>query len=282
VSGTSGIQWTEATWNCITGCTPISAGCDNCYAARETSGRLSSNPRYNGLAVNGAFTGEVRCHEDLLDRPLTWGSGRRVFVNSMSDCFHAAVPTDFLARMWAVMGIGHRHQYQVLTKRPRAAARVLSSYGFQARVLYHTDNHPQADASIWADTYPLPNVWVGASVEHAKTLGRITALRDVPAALRFLSIEPLIGPLPDLRPHLDGIDWVIVGGESGARARPMDPQWAMDILDACRATGTAFFWKQAGAVLARAWGMTDRAGHALDEVPVQALRVRDYPALVTA
>jgi protein gp37 len=249
----TGIEWTEATWNPVVGCTHISPGCDHCYAAREASGRLRGIPVYAGLAVGGRFTGEVRCLPERLDQPLRWRKPRRIFVNSMSDLFHQDVPADFICQVWEVMGQATQHTFQVLTKRPQRMAPMLAL------------NVPD----------PWPNVWAGTSIESDRYTFRASYLRDTPAAKRWLSIEPLIGPLPSL--DLTGIDWVVVGGESGPGARPMDLDWARWIRDHCESAGVPFFMKQLGAVVARENGMSDQAGHLITEFPSD-LAIREYPA----
>ena len=227
MSAASSIEWTEATWNPVTGCTKVSAGCANCYAERMAL-RLQAmgQPNYaDGFAV--------RTHKRMLELPLTWKRPQVVFVNSMSDLFHEAVPFEFIERVFNVMRCADRHTFQVLTKRS-ARLRELA---------------PFLD---WAD-----NVWMGVSVEDANVLRRVGDLRatDGPA-LKFLSLEPLLGPLPGLT--LDGIDWVIAGGESGPGARPLEPGWARDVRDACTRACVPFFFKQ--------WGGTrkKRAGRTLD------------------
>lgn len=225
----SSIEWTDLTWNPVVGCSIESAGCTNCYAMRMAA-RLEAMgmPKYAGLTKRtkrGAVWNDlVRCDEASLEIPLTWKRARRVFVNSMSDLFHADVPEQFVARIWNVMRCTPQHQYQILTKRPERMADLL------ARI---------------APT-PLANVWLGTSVEGPLVVDRIDHLRRVPAAIRFISFEPLIGPIPDLQ--LFGIDWAIVGGESGPRARPMLEAWVDPIFDACLASGTEFFFKQWGGV----------------------------------
>jgi protein gp37 len=222
----STIEWTQATWNPVTGCTKISAGCANCYAERMAR-RLKAmgQPNYrDGFAV--------RTHEHMLELPLTWRQPREVFVNSMSDLFHEAVPFEFIARVFDVMRAAHQHTFQVLTKRS-ARLRDLAAF------------------LDWPD-----NVWMGVSVEHARTMSRVTDLcvADGPV-VRFLSCEPLLGPLPRL--DLTEIDWVIVGGESGPRARRMEEEWVLPIRDACLGAAVPFFFKQ--------WGGTrkKRAGRLL-------------------
>ena len=211
------IEWTDATWNPVTGCHKISPGCKHCYAERMSK-RLhaAGMPKYrNGFAV-------VTTHPDALDIPLRWRKPRAIFVNSMSDLFHDAVPDHFIRRVFAVMTQAHWHRYQVLTKRPE-------------RLLALNETLP------WP-----PQVWLGVSVESDRYVGRIDLLRQTDAAVKFLSLEPLLGPLPGL--NLDGIDWVIVGGESGPGARPMAREWAADIRDQCFAAGVPFHFKQWGGV----------------------------------
>lgn len=210
----SDIEWTEATWNPVTGCTKVSAGCANCYAermARRLQAMGQSNYR-NGF--------EVTTHEHMLDAPLSWTRPRTVFVNSMSDLFHRDVPERFIGRVFDIMRRATQHTFQILTKRAERMARL-------------------APCLNWT-----PNIWAGVTVENADCAGRIESLRQVPAHVRFLSIEPLLGPLREL--DLTGIHWVIVGGESGPGARPIEEEWVTDILDQCRTAGVPFFFKQWG------------------------------------
>lgn len=224
MSDQSRIEWTEATWNPVVGCSRVSAGCDHCYAIRMT-GRLQAMgvTGYEGLVADGDWTGEVRCLPERLDVPRYWRKPRRIFVNSMSDLFHPGVPTSFIEQVWDMMASTPQHTYQVLTKRP---ARMAALFG---------DDSPRE---------PLPNVWLGTSVEAAYQTWRIGKLRDTVAAMRFVSLEPLIGPIPAL--NLDGIGWVIVGGESGPGARRMRVEWVQEIRDQCVAAGVPFFFKQWG------------------------------------
>ncbi len=212
----SNIEWTEMTWNPVTGCTKVSQGCKHCYAERMAK-RLHAMG--SGRYLNGF---RVTLHTDLLDAPRRWRQSRTVFVNSMSDLFHEEIPDNYIARVFATMRECPQHTFQVLTKRGERLAEL-------------------GQRLDWPR-----NVWMGVSVEDARVVSRIEALRSVPAALRFLSLEPLIGPLDAL--PLGGIDWVIVGGESGPRARPMKPEWVQSILRQCRAAGVAFFFKQWGGV----------------------------------
>lgn len=222
----SKIEWTESTWNPLTGCTKISPGCKNCYAERMAK-------RLQAMGVEKYRDGfKLRLHEDVLDEPLTWTKPQMIFVNSMSDLFHKDVPLDFVLRIFDVMRRAHWHQFQVLTKR---AERLL-----------------ELDPAIdWPK-----NVWMGVSVENAAYMHRIDLLRGTHAAIKFLSLEPLLGPLPGM--DLTGIDWVIVGGESGPHARPIQPEWVRDIRDQCVRANVPFFFKQ--------WGGTNKkkAGRLLD------------------
>ena len=212
----SAIEWTESSWNPVTGCTKISAGCAHCYAERMAR-RLYAmgQPNYrNGF--------EVTCHPDTLELPLKWKKSQMIFVNSMSDLFHKAVPAEFIGEIFFTMNQARWHTFQILTKRADRLRQL-------------------APRLKWT-----PNVWMGVTVENSAHVDRIDRLREVPAAVRFLSLEPLLGPLPEL--DLTLIDWVIVGGESGPGARPMDPAWVLDLRDQCLNAGVAFFFKQWGGV----------------------------------
>lgn len=226
----SAIEWTQATWNPTTGCDRVSAGCDHCYAMTLAK-RLKAmgQPRYQADGdprTSGPGFG-VTCHPEALALPRTWRRPRLVFVNSMSDLFHARVPLEFIQDVFNVMLETPQHTYQLLTKRARRL-------------------HRLAPYLQWPE-----NVWMGVSVENSDTAGRIDDLRTVPAKVRFLSCEPLIGPLDALK--LDGISWVIVGGESGKGARPVKSEWVRSIKDQCEDAGVAFFFKQWG-------GRTPKAG----------------------
>ncbi len=212
----SSIEWTEATWNPVTGCTKISPGCAHCYAERM-AGRLKAmgQARYRD-----GF--KLTLQPDVVELPLRWKRPRVIFVNSMSDLFHKAVPDDFIAACFAVMESASQHTFQVLTKRPERAAEIASRLP-------------------WPD-----NVWMGTSVENADYADRIHSLTRIPAAVRFLSLEPLLGPIPRL--PLAGIHWVIVGGESGPKARPMESKWIFQIRDRCLRYQVPFFFKQWGGV----------------------------------
>jgi protein gp37 len=251
----SGIEWTDATWNPVVGCTPVSPGCLNCYAARLAL-RLASMPngvgqKYRGTAKraqNGrpVFTGLIRVDEHALLMPSRWRSPRRVFVNSMSDLFHEDVPREFIGRVFGVMQQNPQHTFQILTKRPERAAELAPSLHWPA------------------------NVWMGTSIESDRYYVRIDHLRSIPAAIRFLSCEPLLGPLKGL--PLTGIHWVIVGGESGPAARPMERHWVRDIKRQCRQYSAAFFFKQWGGTNKKRTGR-DLDGRTWDELPRVKLTV---------
>jgi protein gp37 len=241
----SSIEWTDWTWNPVAGCTVITAGCTNCYAMRMAA-RLAAMGRekYKGLTRKSGrrhvWTGTIRCDEQALEAPRMWRKPRRIFVNSMSDLFHENVPVSFIQKVWSVMQETPRHTYQILTKRPE-------------RMVKATRNLPI-----------LPNVWLGTSVEDDRVLQRIDALRQTPAAIRFISFEPLIGSVASA--DLSGIHWAIVGGESGPRARPMDAEWVNEIEAICRSAGTAFFFKQWGGANKKRAGRLFR-GMTVDEMP---------------
>ncbi len=242
------IEWTDATWNPVVGCTVMSPGCTNCYAMRMAA-RLEAMgmKKYAGLTRRSGdravWTGKIAVDRKALEAPLAWPRSRMVFVNSMADLFHENVPAAAISEVWDVMRRTPQHVFQVLTKRPDRMAELSTEMPF------------------------LPNVWLGTSIENSDYLWRLDALRQTKARIRFISFEPLLGPIADV--NLVEIDWAIVGGESGPRARPMAAQWVHGICDACRKSGTAFFFKQ--------WGGTNkkRAGRELDgriwdEYPVTA------------
>jgi protein gp37 len=227
----SAIEWTEATWNPVTGCDRVSAGCDHCYAL-TLAARLKAmgQPKYQhdgDPRTSGPGFG-VTMHPAELDVPRRWRRPRVIFVNSMSDLFHPQVAPDFVARVFEVMAATPQHTYQVLTKRPKRARQLLRG---------------------WT---PVPNVWLGVSIEDVRVVDRADVLREVPVAVRFLSLEPLLGPLPSL--DLSGIGWVIVGGESGPEYRPMRKEWVLDLRDRCQAAGVPFFFKQWGGPTPKSGG----------------------------
>lgn len=248
----TGIEWTDSTWGPTIGCDKVSPGCDHCYAIR-VGARLQSNAAYKGTIAGGDWTGRVNMVEDRLDQPLRWKRPRRIFVDSMSDLFHKDVTDTFIARVFAVMGLANHHTFQVLTKRPQRMANLLGTDEFQRawfeqrEAIGVTDRVQQManrEEISLAVRWPLPNVWLGTSIENDRYTFRARHLVATPAAVRFLSLEPLIGPLPSL--ELGGIDWVIVGGESGPGARPMHPQWVRGLRDRCVERKVPFLFKQWG------------------------------------
>ncbi|MGP4029174.1 DUF5131 family protein [Actinomadura sp. 3N407] len=252
MSAASRIEWTEASWNPTTGCDRVSAGCDNCYALTMAK-RLKAmgQPRYQADGdprTSGPGFG-LTLHPEALDQPYRWRKPRRVFVNSMSDLFHARVPVGFLTRVFEVMADNPRHTFQILTKRASRLPRI-------------------AHRLPWP-----PNVHLGVSVENAGQARRVEALRQVPAAVRWVSAEPLLGPLGAL--DLTGISWIVIGGESGPGARPMDPRWVRDLIGQARQSQAAPFVKQLGSVWARQAGADPKGGD-WRHWPAP-LRVREYP-----
>jgi protein gp37 len=237
MADSSSIEWTESTWNPVTGCTKLSPGCAHCYAERMAKRlRAMGQARYrNGFRLT--------VHPDALEIPLRWRRPRMIFVNSMSDLFHKDVPAEFIRQCFDVMARASQHTFQVLTKRPERAAQMTAELPWP------------------------PNVWMGTSVENAKYTHRIAALVRTKARVRFLSLEPLLGRIPRL--PLRGIHWVIVGGESGPKARPMEAPWVFQIRDRCVSEGVPFFFKQWGGVNKKTAGRT-LAGRTWDELPCLA------------
>lgn len=226
MASTTTIEWTDATWNPVTGCTKISAGCDNCYAERFSE-------RFRGTPGHPFETGfDLTLRPERVEQPLRWRHPRMIFVNSMSDLFHKGIPTSFISRICDTMEQAHWHTFQVLTKRSSLMRNFLKRRYGDGR----GPNH----------------MWFGVSVEDGGKLSRVRHLQETPAGVRFLSIEPLIGRIGKL--DLEGIDWVIVGGESGPRARPLDPDWVREIRDQCLAENVAFFFKQWGGLRPKAGG----------------------------
>ena len=247
----TGIEWTDATWNPVTGCTKVSAGCDHCYAETLARRRLRDiylrRPPVVNSAENRADPFAVRLWPERLDAPINWSEPRMVFVNSMSDLFHRDVPDEYVLRIFDVMLTADWHVYQVLTKRPARAAKFWEKY----------------HAHFGLSDVP-GHIWIGTSIENQDVDYRLRHLRMVSAEIRFLSCEPLLGPL---QLDLDGIDWVIVGGESGTQHRPMDPGWARSIRDQCVEADVPFFFKQVGGRTPKAGGrLLD--GRTWDELPV--------------
>ncbi len=235
----SSIEWTESTWNPVTGCTKISSGCKNCYAERMAR-------RLKAMGQQSYRNGfDLTLQEQALELPLRWRQPRTIFVNSMSDLFHHEVPFSYIQRVFEVMEKASWHRYQVLTKRAERLEQI-------------------APDLVWPQ-----NVWMGVSVEDERVRGRIEHLRRVPAVVRFLSIEPLLGPIPSL--DLSEIHWVIAGGESGPGCRPMQPDWVRSIRDQCEEQGVHFFFKQWGGVNKKALGR-ELDGKFHDAMPERTLR----------
>ena len=258
MSNRTGIEWTETTWNPTTGCDRVSPGCDNCYALTLAK-RLQAmgQPKYqnNGDPRTSGPGFGLTLHPDTLDAPYRWKAPKLIFVNSMSDLFHPKVPLDFIRQVFQVMTDTPRHTYQILTKRSQRLATLA----------------PELD---WPD-----NVWMGVSVENHRYAFRVDHLRTVPATIRFISAEPLLGPLPDL--DLSGIHWVIVGGESGHRSRPMKESWALDLRDQCATANVAFFFKQWGGPTPKSGGrQLEGAFH--DESPITSIHAQgSYTQMVS-
>ena len=249
MSDKTAIEWTDATWNPVTGCTKASAGCDHCYAETFAE-RWRGTP---GHYFENGF--DVQLRPDKLDQPLRWTKPRRIFVNSMSDLFHDQVPDEYIARVFAVMALAPQHTFQLLTKRHGRMRSLLRSNEFRGAVAREASDRAGEPPFEPCPTFhrvrsgwPLPNVWLGVSVENQQWADiRIPALIDTPAAVRFLSCEPLLGPVVLKGPSVGfGIDWVIVGGESGRGARPMHPDWARSLRDQCHTAGVPFLFKQWG------------------------------------
>lgn len=272
MSDKTGIEWTDATWNPVTGCAKVSAGCKHCYVLRDWP-RVSANPKT--VYYGREFT-DVRCHQERLDQPLRWQKPRMIFVNSMSDLFHESVPDAFIDQVFAVMALSPQHTFQVLTKRLERMREYANRYMDAATPLSAFAGWASDMANIFGgdDTdskyeelvdcgWPLPNVWIGVSVEdQASADERIPLLLQTPAAVRWISAEPLLGAV-DIRlwlgidrrsPSADwerggvnqGLDWVVAGGESGPHARPMHPDWAYGLRDQCAAANVPFLFKQWG------------------------------------
>lgn len=284
----TGISWTDHTWNFFRGCSKVSAGCDNCYAITVAHRYDYAGGPYEGLTKmqNGRpnWTGRVMTVPAHLDDPWRWPQPSLIFTNSMADVFHPAISDDDIAAMWAVMAAVPRHRYQVLTKRPERMQDMMYSPEFHRSVRqraeiainrrFHDLTRPASvkarhehQAALYAQPWPLPQVWLGVSAENQTTADqRLPILMETPAAVRFLSAEPLLGPI-ELTDYLypRGLDWVITGGESGPGYRAMDPAWARDVRDRCVAAGVAYYHKQGSGL----WSGRDRAldGRVWDEFP---------------
>ncbi len=256
MSQRSSIEWTETTWNPVLGCSKVSSGCTNCYAERmakrlasiaeasDTAGRSMGRTALYRRVVDerGRWNREILINSDALKDPYRWRTPRIVFVNSMSDLFHEKVPFSFIQQVFTVMSQNERHTFQILTKRPDRAAEL-------------------APQLVWS-----PNIWMGTSVEDRRVIERVETLKRIGAFVRFLSIEPLLGPLPVL--DLEEIHWVIVGGESGPNARPLKKEWVVSIRDNCLDAEVPFFFKQWGGFNKKATGR-DLDGRTWDEMPIR-------------
>lgn len=305
MSAISKIEWTDRTWNPVRGCSVVSPGCVNCYAMKQAH-RFSGDGRaYHGLTkqtkVGPQWTGKIRTVPDALDEPLSWRQPARVFVNSMSDLFHEGVPDEFIADVFCMMALSKKHTFQVLTKRPQRMREWVREHTSNHGKLIQTirlKNRPWVSAESWP--MPLPNVWLGVSCEDQQRADeRIPLLLQTPAAVRFVSAEPLLGPVdigcyidPDVDDPLPALDWVIVGGESGPGARPCHVEWVRSIVGQCQAANVATFVKQLGARvmepppgppapidrLVKGWRrlLTDSKGGDPSEWP-EDLRVREFP-----
>lgn len=241
MSDNSKIEWTDATWNPVTGCTKISPGCANCYA--ETFAE-----RFRGVPNHPYEQGfDLKLWTNRLELPLTWKKSKMIFVNSMSDLFHKDVPEEFIHKVFATMGSADWHTFQILTKRPERAAELSKHLAWK------------------------PNIWMGTSVESKDYTSRIDHLKNTDALIKFLSVEPLLGPIPSM--NLKGIDWVIVGGESGHRARKLEEAWVTEIRDQCRESGVLFFFKQWGGKNKKKAGRI-LEGRTWDERPLSKASVR--------
>lgn len=238
MASVSAIEWTDSTWNPVTGCSKISPGCKNCYAERMAK-RLKAMGQLN--YVNGF---ELAMHEEVLDQPLRWKKQQNIFVNSMSDLFHEKVPFSFIQKVFGVMHRAHWHRFQVLTKRTERLLEL-------------------SDKLHW--TF---NIWMGVSIENSSFMQRSDQLRKTRAAVKFVSFEPLLGPIGEL--NLDDIDWVIAGGESGPKARPLKAQWVVEIRDQCLLSNVPFFFKQWGGKNKKKSGRT-LEGRTWDEMPLRGL-----------
>jgi len=247
----SSIEWTEATWNPLAGCSMASPGCTNCYAMRMAS-RLQAMgmEKYSGTTRKSGgravWTGRVNFDQAALDQPFRWRRPQRIFVNSMSDLFQDPVPIEFIRNVWNVMQSAHWHVFQILTKRPERMGEILRGSNFPV----------------------LPNVWVGTSVESSAYLARIDSLRSTPAAVRFVSFEPLLASVG--KPDLREIHWAIVGGESGPGARPIKREWVREIHESCCEQSVAFFFKQWGGKRKKSTGRV-YAGRTWDEYPAASM-----------
>jgi len=298
-STSTSIEWCDATWNPLRGCSRVSEGCRNCYAARVASRFSGEGMPYEGLAHNGKWTGKVQLVEDALRLPLTWKKPKFIFVNSMSDLFHESVPDEWIDRILSVMVAAPQHTFQILTKRAERMRAYISEETRRRNFIagWFKGNHNRDATSLATELneWPIPNVWFGVSVEDEPTAGeRLPHLLRAPAAIRFVSYEPALAAV-DFAPYLPhwgpriGLDLIIFGGESGPGARPCNVAWARSVIAQCKAAGVACFVKQLGAKPTTdhrtrppgedwTWpdGLRDRKGGDMSEWP-EDLRVREFP-----
>lgn len=278
------ISWADATWNPYVGCSKVSEGCGtgagSCYAIGVCHRGLSDHHRGLTLVTDEGvdWNGEVhRAPDSIFYKPLRWKRPRRIFPTSLSDPFYERLTVEQIAEMFAVMVLARWHTFELLTKRSKRMCDVLSRADFWSRVHVLAMGIAEVHGVPPPDTVDMivpRNVWVGVSMELVKYRFRAEHLRRTPAAVRWISAEPLMGPLDGL--DLSGINWLVCGGQSGAGASRMDPQWALDLRDRCAAAGTAFHMKQTGTVLAREMGLKSTAGSDLDEWPAE-FQIREYP-----
>jgi len=280
------IEWTDASWNVVNGCSVVSPGCTNCYAMRLAGTRMRHHPTRQGLTVDSAagpvWNGQVRFIEQVLDQPLRWRTPRMIFVCAHGDLFHEAVPDEWIDRVFAVMALAPQHTFQVLTKRPERMRAYLGSKARTGdsdlcRAINRIPAHLGNRHGILV--LPLPNVWLGTSVEDQRRAEeRIPLLLDTPAAVRWISAEPLLAEV-NLEPWLDRLSWVVVGGESGPGARRFNIKWARVILENCRAYGVPAFMKQLGSNPRNGpyrERVLDPKGGDIAEFPAD-IRVREWP-----
>lgn len=288
------IEWTDSVWNPVRGCAIVSEGCRNCYAMRQAHRFSGKGQPYEGLTKLGpqgrgaVWTGDARFVPEMLDAPLRWKTPRRVFVNSMSDLFHEDLDAHDVAKVFAVMARAPRHTFQVLTKRADHMRHLLGDPLFREEVAQIVMQHDLDDDREISEAWPIPNVWLGVSVEDQRAADeRVPDLIATAAAVRWLSCEPLLGPI-DLVASINkldwlhkaalesgGIDWIVVGGESGPGSRPMRAEWARGLRDQARQAGVALFVKQMGSVYMKECGEAGKGGE-LASIP-DDLRVREYP-----
>lgn len=289
MSDKSAIEWTDATWNPTVGCSIVSPGCTNCYAMKTAHGleRRFDSKKYAGLTKvvhgNPVWTGEVRLNEDALRQPLKWKRGRKIFVNSMSDLFHEALPDEAIDRVFAVMALCPQHTFQVLTKRAERMRRYMTTaddeklglpkgegerrdhiavsvFALNDELSEGKSEYAFTDNECLVNDWPLKNVWLGISAERQQEWDERTEhLRNTPGAVHFVSAEPLLGPIVGGPETMAALDWMIVGGESGPRARPMHPDWARSLRDQCTTAGVYFFFKQWGEWTTDSFGGPDGA-----------------------